>query len=145
MILAGFTGPFRAHYDEQNPIPTAYCGDECMQLSLDQQRDRAVLADLVTAGKSVVGMPNLRIEDLGTRGTSWFAKELPYVCPANFFLVPFAHALLYGVVADFWRCLLPSTTGQLITAVMLMCVMQAVHTDGYMYMHTNSIELARRF
>ena len=50
-------------------------------------------------------------KDLGVLGRSWFEKELYYVLPSNFFLVPFAHALLYGVVKDFWDELLPITTG----------------------------------
>lgn len=90
----------------------AYCGAACMQLSDKQQASRSRLAEKVTNNVPIKGQPGMTHKDLGVYGRSWFEKELYYVLPSNFFLVPFAHALLYGVVKDFWDELLPSTTGQ---------------------------------
>lgn len=50
--------------------------------------------------------PGLKHKDIGTYGTSEFAKQLSYIEPANFWPIPFAHALLYGVVKAFWGQLL---------------------------------------
>lgn len=90
----------------------AYCGAACMQLSDQEAASRCRLAEKVTKNIPIKGLPGMTHKDLGVYGRSWFEKELYYVLPSNFFLVPFAHALLYGVVKDFWDELLPSATGQ---------------------------------
>lgn len=111
--LAGIKGPDRQKLVERDlGPPMAYCGAACMQLSDKQQANRSRLAEKVTNNIPIKGLPGMTHKDLGVFGRSWFEKELYYVLPSNFFLVPFAHALLYGVVKDFWDELLPSTTGQ---------------------------------
>ena len=108
-LFAGLLGPDLDRFKEADiDPPKALCGRACMKLSVEQQAHRAALADKVQAK---TGPPGLDIKHLGSKGTSWFAKELDYILPANFFLVSFAHALLYGLVADFWSALLPSKTG----------------------------------
>ena len=43
---AGFLGPFQADIvDSGHPLPKAHCGDACMQLNIEQQKNRADLAD----------------------------------------------------------------------------------------------------
>ena len=74
-----------------------------MQLSAQQQKNRADMAENI---EQYAGMfPGLTKQ--GSHGLSQFAKKLDYILPANFFLVPFAHALLYGLLKDFWGVLLP--------------------------------------
>ena len=65
-----------------------------------QRSSRACILDL---SKSIQG---------ACMGHGVFAKKLDYILPANFFLVPFAHAFLYGVLNNFWGALLPPKTGE---------------------------------
>lgn len=57
-------------------------------------------------------VPGLTKEHLGSHGHSQFAKKLDYILLANFFLGQFAHALLYGLLKDFWGVLLPPKIGK---------------------------------
>ena len=81
-----------------------------MQLSAQQQKNRADMAENIEQYASM--FPGLTKEHLGSHGHSQFAKKLEYILPANFFLVPFAHALLYGLLKDFWGVLLPPKIGK---------------------------------
>ena len=64
---------------------------------------------------------SLKPKHIGCHGTSILLKALPYIQPGNFFLVPFAHALLYGVVKDFWGRLLPKNTGEWLGSLAFAC------------------------
>ena len=81
-----------------------------MRLTVQQQKSRADVAENIAQFSSMY--PGLKQEHSGSKGHSVFAKKLDYILPANFFLVPFAHALLYGVLKDFWGALLPPKTGE---------------------------------
>lgn len=107
---AGFLGPFQADIvDSGHPLPKAQCGDACMQLNIEQQKNRADLAEKIKLFASL--FPGLTKEHLGSKGHSVFAKELDYILLANFFLIPFARALLFGLLKDFWFASLPPKTG----------------------------------
>lgn len=47
-----------------------------------------------------------KFRTLGVKGYSCVLRKLPYTCPNNLFVVPVAHALLYGVVRDITRYVL---------------------------------------
>lgn len=49
--------------------------------------------------------------DVGNKGSSMFKKMLPYICPSNFWVIPFGHTLLLGILQDFLKMMLPALTG----------------------------------
>lgn len=55
-----------------------------------------------------LGPQGMKAADVGNRGVSLFKKLLPYICPSNFWVIPFAHALLLGCEKDFLKMILPS-------------------------------------
>ena len=72
-----------------------YCSDPQIKYSSDQQRQRALAVDERLAAPS----------EAGCHGSSCLAA-LPYVHMNNLRLIPFAHALLYGVLKDFLHYML---------------------------------------
>ena len=80
-----------------------------MKLTPKAQEYRARMGDIISQRKT---SSSLKPKDIGCHGTSLLVKALPYIQPGNFFGLPFAHALLYGVVKDFWAALLPATIGE---------------------------------
>ncbi|DBA77854.1 TPA: hypothetical protein ACH3X1_009208 [Trebouxia sp. C0004] len=50
--------------------------------------------------------------DVGNKGIM-FKKMLPYICPSNFWVIPFGHALLLGILQDFFKMMLPALTGSM--------------------------------
>lgn len=73
--------------------PTAYCGDKDLKLA---SADMLYLADAVEKKRM---SPTVA----GTTGLSPFVRWLPHISYVDFFPLPVAHALLLGVVKDFWE------------------------------------------
>ena len=49
----------------------------------------------------------------GLHGLSEFIRQLPYTDPNNLWVMPMAHAALFGVVKDFWDLMLAPKKGKL--------------------------------
>eukprot|EP00873_Tetraselmis_striata_P043400 jgi/Tetstr1/463664/TSEL_008525.t1 len=79
--------------DDDYEPSIAYCGDAHLQLS---SADMRYLAKEAGAGRIV---PTIA----GTSGLSPFVRWLLYISYVDFWPLPIAHALLLGVVKDFWE------------------------------------------
>mmetsp|Transcript_37532 Transcript_37532/g.94864 ORF Transcript_37532/g.94864 Transcript_37532/m.94864 type:complete len:99 (+) Transcript_37532:1019-1315(+) len=75
------------------PSSIAYCGDAHLQLS---SADMRYLAKEAGAGRIVQTIA-------GTSGMSPFVRWLLYISFVDLWPLPIAHALLLGVVKDFWE------------------------------------------
>ncbi len=75
----------------------AMCSDAAIKLDDALQRQRA------RAANHPHGQPG---KVLGCHGWSPIMKALPYLDYNNFWIIPMAHALLYGVVRSFWKLIL---------------------------------------
>lgn len=75
-----------------------HCGHEALMVSDAQQRARAEAMDNLARPQD--------FSVFGCHGTSPLVKHLDYVDYCNVWLVPIAHAFLFGLVKDFWSLLL---------------------------------------
>lgn len=58
--------------------------------------------DMVARGHAVEAGER-KASDVGAKGTAPIVKQLSYVHAVNIWTLPVAHALLYGIVKDFWN------------------------------------------
>lgn len=86
---------------------TAFCGEACTKLILEAHANVEGLGQCIADGK---GPPGMKEGGVGNRGVSLFKKFLPYICTSNLWGIPFAHALLLGVLQDFLKMILPALT-----------------------------------
>ena len=78
-----------------------FCGHDALMLTDAEQRARASAMD------SLARPQNYSV--FGCHETSQLVRHLHYVDYNNVWLVPIAHAFLFGLVKDFWHLLLSST------------------------------------
>ena len=78
-----------------------YCGHEDLILSDAEQRARAAAMDTIARPQD--------FSVFGCHETSPLVKHLSYVHYCNVWLVPIAHAFLFGLVKDFWKLLLSTS------------------------------------
>ncbi|DBB01368.1 TPA: hypothetical protein ACH3X1_013672 [Trebouxia sp. C0004] len=89
---------------------TALFGDACTKLRPEAWANAEGLGQCIADGK---GPPGMKEGDVGNKGISMFKKMLPYICPSNFWVIPFGHALLLGILQDFLKMMLPALTGSM--------------------------------
>ena len=111
LVFAGIMRPKAAA-----PYAQAFAGSSEMKHDTKLMMYRAEVADKITERTA---LPGLTHSHVGFHGTSPVVKALPYIDPLVFFLIPFAHSLLYGLIKNFWGRLLPSKTGVYTCAVSL--------------------------
>lgn len=63
-------------------------------------------SDEMAALENLVENEQLTSQLAGRKGVFKLAQDLPYMDRVNFFTVPAAHVLLYGVARSFWNVLL---------------------------------------
>lgn len=87
---------FRKEGSNVEEIYSLFAGAEMARYNHKLQLARAAAVDrgLVTPA------------NYGTHGSSKLLTALPYLDANNVWVIPIAHALLYGVVKDFWNLLL---------------------------------------
>ncbi|GAX86249.1 hypothetical protein CEUSTIGMA_g13661.t1 [Chlamydomonas eustigma] len=78
---------------EVGPPVMMKVGDQKLQQSSAQQIERGL--------RAMAGNPWDTPKELGTHGVPFFHPKLQFVDVNNFFMVPLAHALLFGVVRNF--------------------------------------------
>lgn len=105
MCVAGIKWPSILQVSEPK---TALCGDACTKLTPEARANAEGLGQCIADGK---GPPGMKEGDVGNKGSSMFKKMLPYICPSNFWVIPFGHALLLGILQDFLKMMLPALTG----------------------------------
>ena len=98
MYPLGYSGPepqtlLHIPGDPPVPAPKKYMHDPSLQLTDEQQR---FISQQAAAGR-------FPARKAGRSGECLFLKKLSYTDANNLFLVPAAHALLHGVVKDFWN------------------------------------------
>lgn len=131
---AGATGPGHGMYFRGYDIPVAQTmlfdsepmlvGDPRLQLDHDRHMERAysmhgfavgavneVHKEAAVAPAHLHALAKAQAKYHGCKGISVIPKALSYVDYKTFWVLPLAHAFLYGVLANFWNLLLPKQTG----------------------------------
>ncbi len=76
-----------------------FCSDPAIKLTAEAQKQRGNAVEAPPPGS----MPGRVV---GCHGYSPIMRALSYLDYNNFWIIPMAHALLYGVVKGFWKLIL---------------------------------------
>ena len=104
--------------EDPDSVVHFYAGDHATQYSHDMQLSRAAAVDRQLVPSRCYGV----------HSTSRFLSSLPYTNANNLWVIPIAHALLYGAVKDFWKYLLaPQKAGMLYHSYLPTCTYSGLH------------------